>query len=67
MKPFKKNVSISLDEDIIPYIDLLSEMESRTFSSQVNFVVKLYVENNLERIEDYLSKRKQVDGLPTKW
>lgn len=44
MKPLKKNVSISLDPDIIEQVKLLAEESDRSFSQYVNLVLKKHLE-----------------------
>lgn len=39
-KPYKKKVSISLDEDIIAEIKELAENDDRSFSQYINVVLK---------------------------
>ncbi|MBR2491643.1 MAG: ribbon-helix-helix protein, CopG family [Ruminiclostridium sp.] len=43
MKPLKKKVSITLDEDIIEKVKLLAEDQDRSFSQYVNLVLKEYL------------------------
>ncbi len=43
MKPLKKKVSITLDEDIIEKVKLLAENQDRSFSQYVNLVLKEYL------------------------
>lgn len=43
LKPLKKKVSITLDEDIIERIKLIAENEDRSFSQYVNLVLKEYL------------------------
>lgn len=45
MKPLKKKVSITLDEDIIEKIRVLSEDCDRSFSQFINLVLKNYLNN----------------------
>lgn len=45
MKPLKKKVSITLDEDIIEKIKVLSEDCDRSFSQFINLVLKNYLNN----------------------
>ena len=40
MKPLKKKVSITLDEDVIERIKVLSEEDDRPFSQYINIVLK---------------------------
>ena len=44
MKPLKKKVSITLDEDIISKIKTIAEMDDRSFSQYVNLVLREYLE-----------------------
>jgi len=46
MKPLKKKVSITLDEDIILKIKVISEEDDRSFSQYVNLVLKEHLENS---------------------
>lgn len=43
MKPLKKKVSITLDEDIIEKVKLFAEDQDRSFSQYVNLVLKEYI------------------------
>ncbi|MBP3360525.1 MAG: CopG family transcriptional regulator [Clostridia bacterium] len=43
MKPLKKKVSITLDEDIIEKVKELSEDCDRSFSQFINLVLKNYL------------------------
>jgi len=43
VKPLKKKVSITLDEDIIEKVKLLAEDQDRSFSQYVNLVLKEYL------------------------
>ena len=43
MKPLKKKVSITLDEDIIEKVKLLAEDQDRSFSQYVNLVLKEHI------------------------
>ena len=40
MKPLKKSISLTLDEDIIEKIKILSEESDRSVSQYVNLVLK---------------------------
>lgn len=43
MKPLKKKVSITLDEDLIEKVKLLAEECDRSFSQYINIVLKEHV------------------------
>lgn len=43
MKPLKKKVSITLDEDIILKIKLIAEQDDRSFSQYVNLILREYL------------------------
>ena len=43
LKPLKKKVSITLDEDIIEKVKILAEDCDRSFSQYVNLVLKRYL------------------------
>lgn len=43
LKPLKKQVSITLDEDIIEQVKLLAEENDRSFSQYVNLVLRSYL------------------------
>ena len=43
MKPMKKKVSITLDEDLIEKIKVLAENCDRSFSQYINVVLKEHV------------------------
>lgn len=49
MKPLKKKVSITLDEDIIEKIKVLSEDCDRSFSQFINLVLKNYLNNRSDK------------------
>ena len=40
MKPLKKSVSITLDEDVIEKVKLLAEEHDRSFSQYINLILK---------------------------
>ena len=50
MKPLKKKVSITLDEDIIEKIRYIAEEDDRYFSQYINLILKEYIENNKEKL-----------------
>ena len=52
MKPLKKKVSITLDEDIVEKIKQLAETDDRSFSQYINMVLK----EHLNRIEGTAEK-----------
>lgn len=43
MKPMKKKVSITLDEDLIEKVKILAEDCDRSFSQYINLIVKEHV------------------------
>lgn len=43
MKPLKKSISITLDEDILEIVRTLAEDSDRSFSQYVNIVLKEHV------------------------
>ena len=43
MKPLKKKVSITLDEDLVEAIRRLAETDDRSFSRYINMVLKEYI------------------------
>ncbi|MBR3843066.1 MAG: ribbon-helix-helix protein, CopG family [Christensenellaceae bacterium] len=43
MKPLKKKVSITIDEDIMEKIKVLAEEEDRSFSQYINLVLKEHI------------------------
>jgi len=45
----KKNVSLTLDVDVIEGIKALAEESDRSFSQYVNVVLKRYLKNRSER------------------
>ena len=49
MKPLKKKVSITLDDDIILKIKLFAEQDDRSFSQYVNLVLKEHLEKQSKR------------------
>ncbi len=44
MKPLKKKVSITLDEDLILKVKLIAEQDDRSFSQYINLVLREYLE-----------------------
>lgn len=46
MRPLKRKVSITLDEDIIKRIKELAEDDDRSFSQYINMVLKEYINKN---------------------
>ena len=51
MKPLKKKVSITLDEDIIEEIKELSEECDRSFSRYINLVLKNYLKKQRKNLK----------------
>ena len=53
MKPLKQKVSITLDEDIVEQVKVLSEEADRSFSQYINLVLKNHInrkqKNNTEK------------------
>ena len=47
MRPLKQKVSITLDEDIVEQVKLLSEEADRSFSQYINLVLK----NHIKRLK----------------
>ena len=45
MKALKKNVSISLDPDVIDKIKLLAEESDRSFSQYINLLLRKHIAN----------------------
>lgn len=43
MKPLKKKVSITLDDDIIEKIKELAENDDRSFSQYINLILRNYL------------------------
>ncbi len=52
MRPLKRKVSITLDEDLIERIRALSEEQDRSFSQYINLVLK-----------EHLNKRENSGNL----
>ena len=46
MKPLKKSISLTLDEDIIEKIKILAEESDRSVSQYVNLVLKEHLKKN---------------------
>lgn len=42
-KPYKKKISVSLDEDVIAEIKELAENDDRSFSQYINLVLKEHI------------------------
>lgn len=45
----KKNISVTLDVDVIEGIRKLAEENDRSFSQYVNRILKRYLQNHVER------------------
>lgn len=43
MKPLKVKVSITLDEEIVSKIKKLSDLDDRSFSQYINFVLRNHI------------------------
>ena len=43
MKPLKKNISITLDPDVIEIIRIMAEESDRSFSQYVNLVLRKHI------------------------
>ena len=54
MKPLKRKVSITLDEDLIEKTKLLAEESDRSFSQYINILLKKHIEakENRQKISD---------------
>ncbi len=59
MKPLKKSVSITLDEDVIEKVKLLAEEHDRSFSQYINLILKKHLKEENE--EDYLNMHDRMD------
>lgn len=57
MKPLKKNVSVSLDPDVIEQVKILAEESDRSFSQYINLVLKKHIEAREARI-----RQEQEEG-----
>jgi len=53
MKPLKKKVSITIDEEVDENIRILADKNSRSFSQYINLVLKRHVEH---------MKKKEKEG-----
>ena len=53
MKPLKKNVSLSLDPDVIQAIKAYAEESDRSFSQYINLVLRKHI--------TAMEKRQQAD------
>ena len=49
MKPLKRKVSITLDEDVISKVRTFAECNDRSFSQYINLILKEYLENKNEK------------------
>lgn len=49
MKPLKKKISITLDEDILKKLECLSEESYRSLSQYINLVLKEHLKNINEK------------------
>lgn len=45
MKPLKKKISITLDEDIIERLRVLAEDSDRSLSQYINLILKTYIKS----------------------
>lgn len=56
MKPLKKNVSLTIDEDVDSHIRKLAEDSNRSFSQYINLVLKRHIEymihKNTKKFQD---------------
>ena len=59
MKPLKKSVSITLDEDVIEKVKLHAEEHDRSFSQYINLILKKHLKEENE--EDYLNMHDRMD------
>lgn len=44
MRPLKEKISITIDNDILKYIKILSEKDSRSVSQYINMVLREHIE-----------------------
>lgn len=51
MKPLKRKVSITLDEDLIERLKELAEEEDRSLSQYINLVLKRHVAEKATEVE----------------
>ncbi|MBU5449298.1 ribbon-helix-helix protein, CopG family [Acetivibrio sp. MSJd-27] len=49
MRPLKEKVSISLDKDMVEQLKELAEKNNRLFSQYINFVLRDYITNKLDK------------------
>lgn len=47
MKPLKKKVSITLDEDVIDGLKTLADKSDRSFSQYINLILKEYLNKSI--------------------
>ena len=45
MKPLKKKVSVTLDEDLVEKLRLLAEDQDRSLSQYINLILKEYLKS----------------------
>ena len=55
MRPLKKKISITIDEDVVEKLKLISEDCDRSLSQYINLVLK----NHVKRLEDKTEKEKK--------
>ena len=55
MKPLKKNVSISLDPEVIERIHILAEESDRSFSQYINLVLRKHIAMREKKQQSELS------------
>ena len=51
LKPLKKKISITLDEDLVDQLRIFAEENDRSLSQFINLILKNYVKNH--KNEDY--------------
>ena len=61
MKPLKIKVSITLDDDIVHQIKILSEQDDRSFSQYINMVLKQHIAKKEKALAEY--RKFQVKTL----
>ncbi len=52
MKPLKRKVSITLDDELIEKVKILAENDDRSFSQYINLIVREYVSKKEQQEQD---------------
>ena len=62
MKPLKKSVSITIDEDVLEKAREMAEERDRSLSQFINLVLKGYINNKNNHNEEWFEKHLSKNG-----